>query len=165
MAAIVQLSVKPQVPGQAGLPKRAVPILRITPDGAEGDYNHYRTRKRGGDRDQAVLVVTQDLLSALTAEGWPVQPGDLGENLTISGLREADLGPGVRLQVGEVSLAITKRCDPCTELYNLPYVGKERGPAFLEAMAGSRGWYAKVLAPGVLRPGATVTLSPVAPVT
>ena len=64
-------------------------------------------------RDQTILVVTLGLLAALTVEGWPVQPGDLGENLTISGIRESELRPGVRLHLGEASLAITKPCDPC----------------------------------------------------
>lgn len=159
MGAIVQLSIKAQVPGQVGFPKRAVPILRVTPDGAEGDYNHYRTRKLEGDRDQALLVVTQDLLAALNAEGWPVRPGDLGENLTVSGIREEELRPGAGLQVGEVSITITKPCDPCTELYTLPYIGTERGPAFLKATAGRRGWYAKVLTPGEITPEASVTLT------
>jgi MOSC domain-containing protein YiiM len=165
MGIILRLSVKPQVPGEFGLPKRPVPSLRITLDGAKGDYNHYRTRKLNSDGDQALLIVTEDLLDTLRSEGWPVQPGDLGENLTISGIQESDLRPGVGLQTGDVRLSITKPCDPCTELYTLPYVGKERGPAFLEATAGRRGWYAKVLAPGELTSGCAVSLTTVAAVT
>ncbi len=158
MGSIVRLSVKPQVAGELGLPKRAVPSLRVTLDGAEGDYNRYRTRKLKGDRDQALLVVTQELLTALAAEGWPVHPGDLGENVTVSGIREDDLRPGVRLQMGEVTVAITKPCVPCTELYSLPYVANERGPAFLAATAGRRGWYARVLTPGEITARSSVTL-------
>jgi MOSC domain-containing protein YiiM len=160
MGSIVRLSVKPEVAGEVGLPKHAVPSLRVTLDGAEGDYNRYRTHKLGGDRDQALLVVTQELLTVLAADGWPVHPGDLGENVTISGIREDDLRPGVRLQVGEVTVAITKPCDPCTELFTLPYVGPERGPAFLAATAGRRGWYAKVLIPGEITAHSPVTLIP-----
>ena len=84
MGSIVRLSIKPHVAGEVGLPKQAVLSLRVTLDGAEGDYNRYRTEKLGGDRDQALLVVTQDLLAALAAAGWPVHPGDLGENVTVS---------------------------------------------------------------------------------
>lgn len=164
MGNVVRLSVKSQVPGEVGLPKHAVPFLRVTVDGVEGDYNHYRTHRLGGDRNQALLVVTQELLTALGAEGWPVQPGDLGENLTVAGISEAHLRPGVRLQIGPVTVAITKPCDPCTALYSLPYVGDERGPAFLAATAGRRGWYAKVLTPGEITPHSVVTLGSAAAV-
>jgi MOSC domain-containing protein YiiM len=158
MGSIVRLSIKPEVAGMVGLPKHAVASLRVTLDGAEGDYNNYRTRRLAGDRDQALLVVTQELLIALAADGWPVRPGDLGENVTVSGIREGDLRPGVQLQMGEVTVAITKPCDPCTELFTLPYVGEERGPAFLAATAGRRGWYAKVLTPGEITAHSSVTL-------
>jgi MOSC domain-containing protein YiiM len=165
VTSIVQLSVKSRVRGEVGLPKRAVPQLRVTVDGAEGDYNHYRASQLAGDLDQALLVVTLDLLSTLAAEGWPVRPGDLGENLTLAGVAEDTLGPGVQLRVGEVTLVITKPCDPCTELYTLPYIGDERGPAFLKATAGRRGWYAKVLVPGEITTHSVVSLTPTAAVT
>ena len=164
MIGIAQLSVKSRVRGEVGLPKHAVPRLRVTLDGAEGDYNHYRASQLGGDRDQALLVVTLDLLSTLAAEGWPVRPGDLGENLTLSGVAEDAVGPGVQLQVGEATLAITKPCDPCTELYTLPYIGDERGPAFLKTTTGRRGRYAKVLVPGEITTRSAVSLTPAAAV-
>jgi MOSC domain-containing protein YiiM len=158
MGTVARVSVKPRISGEVGLPKGAVPSLRVTLDGAEGDYNNYRARTLGGDRDQALLLVTEDLLESLRDEGWPVQPGDLGENLTLTGIREADLGPGVQLRVGEVSVVITKPCEPCTELYTLPYIGEARGPAFLKAAMDRRGWYARVLAPGSIAAGSPVSV-------
>lgn len=158
-ASVSRLSIKPRVPGEVGLPKHAVPVLRISPAGAEGDYNHFRATEQNGDPDQAMLLVTEDLLAQLNAAGWPVQPGDLGENLTLRGVPEADLKPGVRLDIGGTGIEVTKACDPCDNLYHLPYVGKERGPAFLKATVGKRGWYARVLAPGEIRTGASVRIS------
>ena len=155
---ILRLSVKPRVPGESGLPKAAVPELRVTEAGAEGDHNNYRTRKLGGDPRQALLLLTEEVLRQLNDEGWPVRPGDLGENLTLADLTEAELLPGAILQVGEVVVEVTLACDPCTGLYTLPYVGPERGPEFLRIMVNRRGWYARVLIPGVLRPGMPVTL-------
>lgn len=157
---IAQLSVKPRVPGEHGLPKHPVPTLRVGPDGAEGDYNNYRRRKLPGDRDQALLLVTEELLATLRQEGWPVAPGDLGENLTLAGIREKDLAPGVGLRIGPVAIEISKPCDPCTELYTLPYVGDLRGAEFLETAIGRRGWYGKVLSGGVLAVGDPVLLIP-----
>ena len=147
---ILQLSIKPQTPGEFGLPKRAVPELRVTRDGAEGDFNNYRTRELHSDPDLALLLLTREVIDGLRTEGWPVQPGDLGENLTLGGIPESSLGPGVRLQAGAVELLISKACDPCTETYVLPYIGPERGPAFVKTLVGRRGWYARVLSPGTL---------------
>ena len=53
--------------------------------------------------------------------------------------------------MGEVVLEVSKACDPCTILYGLPYVGIERGPAFLRALAGRRGWYLRVARGGTIR--------------
>lgn len=148
---VLQMSVKPRVAGEYGLPKRPVDELRVTVEGAEGDYNSYRTRTLAGDPRQAILVVTDEVLRQLNAEGWPVGPGDLGENLTLGGVPEASLQPGTRIQLGEVALEVTLRCDPCTELHSLPYVGKERGAEFVKTMVDRRGWYARVLSPGTVR--------------
>lgn len=155
-----RLSVKPQVKGEYGLPKRAVPQLRITSEGAEGDYNHYRTTKLKGDPNQAVLVLTEEVLVALRSEGWPVQAGDLGENVTLAGVPEASLKPGSRLRIGHCELEVSLACDPCSETYSLPYVGTKKGPAFVRTLKGRRGWYARVLSPGTIATGDTVSVTP-----
>ena len=150
---LLRLSIKPKTGGEYGLPKQAVAELAITPDGAVGDYNHYRAATLAGDPDQAILVVTTDVLDQLQLEGWPVAAGDLGENLTLAGVAETALVPGTRLELGAVRLEITKPCEPCTELHVLPYVGERRGAAFVRTMVDRRGWFAKVLA------GGTITLA------
>lgn len=157
---VQRLSVKPRTPGQRGLPKQAVPRLRITPAGAEGDYNHYRSTKVHGDPDLAILVLTREVIDTLRAEGWPVEPGDLGENLTLDGVQETVLKPGCRLRIGEVLLEVSQPCDPCTEVYVLPYVGKAKGPAFVRTLTGRRGWFTRVLESGEIVPGATVEVTP-----
>jgi MOSC domain-containing protein YiiM len=111
-----------------------------------------------GDLDQALLLLTDEVLEQLRTEGWPVEPGDLGENVTLTGISEGCLGPGARLRFGEVLVEITIPCDPCTELYVLPYVGPGRGPAFIRTLAGRRGWYARVLHVGTIEVGMVVDL-------
>lgn len=155
---LLQLNVKPEVPGEFGLPKRPVPSLRVTPAGAEGDYNRWRTETGNRDPEQAILVITRQLLDDLNGEGWPVQPGDMGENITLGGIAEAALHPGVRLRSGALLLEITKACDPCSELHSLPYIGKERGPEFVRTTMGRRGWYAKVVESGTVTTGAAVSV-------
>jgi MOSC domain-containing protein YiiM len=155
----VQLHLKPREGRARGLPKRAAPKLTITPTGVEGDFNRWRTEKANGDPDQAVLLLTEDILSALQGEGWPVRPGELGENLTLSGLPLGALELGAQVHVGKVVLEVSKPCDPCTVLYTLPYVGTERGPAFIRTMRGRRGWFARVLRGGTVRPDMAVQVS------
>src|SRR5262245_41575196 len=134
MPHVERLSVKPETPGEYGLPKRAVPELVIDRHGAHGDYNNYRQRELAGDDDLALLLITRDLLDTLNREGWPVQAGDLGENVTLAELPEAALAPGVRLSLGPVEVEISKACDPCKETFVLPYIGTERGPAFVRTL-------------------------------
>ncbi len=153
---LIRLSIKPETPGERGLPKRAVPELRITTAGAAGDYNNWRTQRAKGDPDQALLLLTDEVLDRLQAEGWPVRPGDLGENLTLAGIPESTLRPGTRLRLDEVLLEVSKACDPCTELYVLPYIGPQRGPAFVRTLRGRRGWFARVLVGGIVGPNTPV---------
>jgi len=155
---VLRTSIKPRTPGERGLPKPAVPSLDVTSRGAAGDFNHYRAEEMPDDLDQALLLLTEEVLHDLQSEGWPVQPGDLGENLTLTGIPERVLAPGVRLRIGEVLVEVSLACDPCTVLYTLPYVGRERGPEFLRCLKGRRGWYARVLHPGVIIPGTEVHL-------
>lgn len=155
---VLRTSIKPRNAGQRGLPKPAVSSLEVTVQGAVGDFNNYRTEQMPGDLDQALLLLTEEVLHDLQSEGWPVQPGDLGENLMLGGVPERMLAPGTKLRIGDVLVEISLACDPCTTLYALPYVGRERGPEFLRRLNGRRGWYARVLEPGVVTPGTPVLL-------
>ena len=156
---VVQLHLKPREGRSRGIPKRPVSQLTITAAGVEGDFNRWRTEKADGDPDQAVLLLNDEILVDLRQEGWPVQRGDLGENLTLADLPPDALQPGVQLRAGEVVLEVSKACDPCTVLFNLPYVGKERGPEFLRIMLGRRGWYARVLQAGNVSAGAPIEVT------
>ena len=141
---------KPEVPTEHGLPKPAVPEARLTHRGVEGDFNRYRHEEKHDDPDMALLIIPLETLHELNEEGWPVQPGDLGENLTTQGISIDAFVPGRRFRIGETVVEVSKECTPCTNLYLLPYVGAARGPAFLQATLGRRGWYARVLQDGLV---------------
>ena len=151
---VVGLSVKPRTGDEPGLPKRPVSEFQVTRGGVAGDYNRYRTRTLKGDPDSAVLLMTEDVLAALRTEGWPLEPGHLGENILLGGLAYETFAPGTLVTVGDALLEVTRACDPCTELYGLPYVGNARGPAFVKTMLGRRGWYARVLREATVSLGA-----------
>jgi MOSC domain-containing protein YiiM len=150
---IWQLNVKGETPGERGLPKYSEHALDVTVQGAAGDFNRYRHEKKADDPDQALLIMPLEMLTQLNAEGWPVKPGDIGENITTKGIPYDAFAPGRKYRAGTVEFEVSKAAAPCTHLYLLPYVGREKGPDFLKAMVGRRGWYARVLKPGTVRNG------------
>jgi len=156
---IAQLNLKPKEGRARGIPKRPVPRLTIGPEGVEGDFNRWRTESARGDPDQAVLLLAEETLADLRAEGWPVRAGDLGENLTVTGLPPEALRVGAQVRVGEACLELSKPCDPCIVLYSLPYVGTEHGHEFLRTLKGRRGWFARVLRGGTVRVGMPVAVT------
>jgi len=143
---IVQLSVS-----NGGVPKRAVPMARITPLGLEGDA--HRDGEHHGGPERAVCLFAMEAIRELQAEGHPLVPGALGENVTLEGLDWSAVQPGTRLQLGdEVVLEVTRYTTPCFNIrpafrggdYSL--VSQKRHP-------GRSRVYARVVATGMLHGG------------
>ena len=155
---VLQISVKPSTPGEHGLPKISVPIAEVHFGGVDGDYNTYRQEKKKGDPDMAVMLITQGILDDLNNESWPVKCGDLGENLTIGDLSYGAIEPDQKYRVGSALIQISFKCEPCTYLYSLPYIGDERGQEFMKTIKDRRGWYARVLEEGVVSAGDIIKL-------
>jgi len=155
---VLQLNRKPHVPGQHGLPKVPTSHVRITTAGIEGDFNLFRHEEKHDDPDMAILILPRETIEQLNREGWPVRPGDLGENVTTEGLPYDAFAPGRRVRIGESLLEISKPCTPCDNLYLLPYVGTRRGPDFLKTTLDRRGWYARVVREGAVRTGDPIEL-------
>ncbi len=155
---VVRIGVKGAVPGEHGLPKPEVDTARFSRLGVEGDYNLYRQTQRAGDPEMAILLMPLETIEELNREGWPVRPGDLGENVTTGGVPYDRLAPPARMRVGEAVLRVAKPCTPCDNLFLLPYVGPDRGPAFLRATLDRRGWFAEVLQEGRVRRGDRIEL-------
>lgn len=158
---VYRLHRKPETGEERGLPKHAVAEAVLTRAGLEGDFNRYRHEEKHDDPDMAVLLESLETLEGLRREGWPIAPGDLGENITTSGLAEHEFVPGRVFEVGEAQLTIAKACTPCENLYLLPYVGESRGPEFLRTMLDRRGWFARVERPGRVRVGDPIRSRPV----
>jgi MOSC domain-containing protein YiiM len=153
MGRVHRINVKPQTPGERGLPKKPVDSVLVTKAGLVGDFNLYRQDKLHGDPDSAVLLMPLETILELNSEGWPVKVGDLGENFTTTGIPYSRFSPRKAFRLGGTIVEVSRACDPCKNLFLLPYVGTSKGPDFLRVMLGRRGWYARVRTEGRVRGG------------
>lgn len=92
-----------------------------------------------------------------TPSGLPLTAGAFGENLTMEGLLESDVWIGDQLQVGDVVLQVTEPRHPCFKL-NIK-LGFSHASKFM-VQSGYSGFYLRVVQPGTLTAGDTVTLLP-----
>ena len=78
-ARIVQINLS-----AGGVPKHPVSSIRVTVMGLEGDA--HRDRRRHGGPDRALCLFSHECIRTLQAEGHPITPGSIGENLTVAGI-------------------------------------------------------------------------------
>lgn len=153
-----------------GVPKLPIPRAQVGVEGLAGDS--FRHPEFHGGPQQAVLLISSEILERLKQEGFPVFPGALGENLTTQGLDYRELRFGQRFQAGSIELELTKLRQPCKTLnrYNPGGVSIQSRLYDLQARAsnpespvwGFGGFYAKVIRSGEVAPGDTILLvSPV----
>jgi len=142
---VVQVSLSP-----GGVPKRAVASARVTTDGLEGDG--HRDREHHGGPERAVCLYALELIEALRAEGHPVTPGALGENVTLAGLDWSALTPDACLVVGDVLLQITRYTSPCVNI-TTSFAGGDYSRISQKRRPGWSRVYARVLKGGEIRAG------------
>jgi MOSC domain-containing protein YiiM len=149
---IVQINVSP-----GGIPKRPIAEAEVTPEGIRGDsWAHPQIH---GGPIQALLLVTNEGIEELIAQGYPLFAGALGENLTVAGLDRRQMRIGQRYRVGEILIELTKIRAPCSQL---DVYGPSLKQAIYDAQVhagdvssprwGLSGFYARVLGAGVVRP-------------
>ena len=139
-----------------GVPKLAVREAVLTSQGLEGDRQ--RDLRYHGGPERAVCLYALERLLELQAEGHPVFPGSVGENLTVFGLEWSGLAPGARLALGdEAVVEVTSYTAPCKQI-----AGSFRGGEFRRISQrvhpGDSRLYARVLRPGLLAVGHPVKL-------
>ncbi len=150
---IVQINISP-----GGVPKRPVAEAEVTPEGIRGDsWAHPQIH---GGPNQAVLLITSEGIGQLIAQGYPVFPGALGENLTTVGLDRRQMRIGQRYRVGEVLLEITKMRSALHHAGCLRPVHQAGGLRCAKVNAsdassprwGLAGFYARVVHGGIIHP-------------
>ena len=146
-----------------GLPKRAIAEGELTPRGLAGDLQSNR-QIHGGVR-QALLLMTAEAIDELTALGYPLFYGALGENITTRGLDRRALRVGQRYRAGQAVIELTKIRVPCSTV-DIYGAGIQKAMYDQEIKAGNpasprwglSGFYASVARPGTFRAGDPILL-------
>jgi MOSC domain-containing protein YiiM len=139
-----------------GVPKLAVREIIVNELGLAGDEHRFPDIHGGPER--ALCLFSLERILELQAEGHPIFPGAVGENVTIAGLNWQQVAPGVQLSLGaEVLVEITSYTSPCNTIPHFFVDGRyQRISQKLHP-----GWsrvYARVLREGKLQIGQVVEL-------
>lgn len=136
-----------QVSGLFIKPRHGQPVQRQTrlllrsQEGIQGDC----AAQAGSPRQ--VLLVDEPILAR-----FDLQPGDLRENILLrDGLESFSSGQG--LQIGDVLLRLTFRCEPCAYLNTVQ-------PGLMQRLSKHRGWLGMVMRGGAIAIGDAVQLLP-----
>jgi MOSC domain-containing protein YiiM len=138
-------------------------ILLVAGRGVDGDAHAGETVKHRSrvarDPNQPNLrqvhLIHDELFEELSAKGYAVAPGQLGENVTTRGLDLLGLPVGTRLQLGGALVQVTGLRNPCTQLDRF-------APGLMQAVLGrdsngqlvrKAGIMAIVIAGGMVCPG------------
>lgn len=140
-----------------GVPKLGVERVEIGWRGVEGDVQTHR--QHHGRAFQAVCLWSEEVIDALRAEGHPVQPGNVGENVTVAGLDWPTIRPGTRLGLGTCVLEVSSYATPCSQISRW-FTGRQFIRIDEDANPGWARIYAWVLRPGVVAVGDAVVVEP-----
>lgn len=137
--------------GVPKLPMRTTEVnfLGITVDDHNDKVHH-------GGVNGALCLYSLERIVALQAEGHPIYPGSIGENLTIAGLDWDKVQPGSRWRLGDsVYIEISGYATPCSKIRE-SFANEEFNRVHARKHPGWARAYARVLTPGRLTLGDTV---------
>lgn len=119
--------------------------VRLIPDrGIEGDA-------KGHPGIRQINLMCAEVLAKLKDEGFQTDPGQMGEQVVISGIPAESFVPGARLRIGEALLEVTIPRTGCERFETIQ--GRSKA-----SVAGRLGVLAKVLEGGTIGLGDEVTL-------
>lgn len=140
---VLQVNISP-----GGVPKQAVDTANVGRLGLEGDaHDHFDVH---GGPHRAVCLFAVEAIRRVAAEGHPIAPGSVGENLTTEGVELATLAPGTRLAFPSgLELEIAAPANPCDVIRGSFLEGKSGRISILRNPTDSRV-YARVLHDGTV---------------
>ncbi len=86
-----------------------------------------------------------------TLEEFGLVPGQVRENVTVSGIKLAGLAPGSHLQAGQVLFEVVGDCAPCQQIEDIR-------PGLQNEIRGRRGTLCRVIDGGSLQEGDLIEL-------
>ena len=141
---------------KGGVPKPLVQSLQVTIDGCIGDFQ--RDKKHHGGTQRAVCLFSEEVITILQAEGHPVYPGSVGENILLRAVDWELVAIGSKFHFDELVLEVTSDAPPCKTIGDSFTDGRFTKISAKVAPNLTR-WYAKVLNEGQVRIGENVILS------
>lgn len=136
---------------QGGVPKLPLARGEVTLQGLVGDSQRHIQVHGGPER--ALCLYSLERILALQAEGHPIYPGAVGENVTITGLDWEKVVPGARLRLGdEVVIEVTRYTTPCSEIAGA-FLDRQINRILQDMHPGWSRVYARVLQTGAILPG------------
>jgi molybdopterin adenylyltransferase len=106
--------------------------------------------RKGGNPKRNLNIMDDRTLAELRAEGYPTEPGALGENLILAGIDLRALPPRTHLRLGhDAVIALVSARAPCEQLTPID----ERMP---ENVIGRVGMMCRVVESGAIRVGDVV---------
>ena len=153
---MLQVNVSP-----GGVPKLPVERAWVGRLGVAGDGHHEATVHGGPMR--AVCLFGVEAIERLQAEGHPVEPGSVGENLTTVGVEWSTLPVGARARIGErLLIELSSPTAPCsTQRHNFRDGRFSR--ISIELHPSDSRMYARVLEEGEVAAGDPIELLAPAP--
>jgi len=140
-----------------GVPKTPIDTATVGVRGLEADTQ--ATRLHHGRPWQALCLWSREVIDELAAHGHPIEAGNAGENITVSGIDWSSLRGGTVIDVGAVRCQLSSPAVPCSKNAAW-FTNGEISLMDHDLHPGSSRWYASVLRPGVIRTGDPVTVSP-----
>ena len=108
--------------------------------------------RKASQPDRGLNVMSAEILAELALEGFKTGPGQMGEQLAISGLDFSALVEGTRLQIGDTAtIEFIKNRTGCERFEAVQ--GRPR-----ESVAGRVGFMASVVAGGRIKVGEPVSV-------
>jgi MOSC domain-containing protein YiiM len=108
--------------------------------GLEGDRSAFEGNTR------QVLFVDKEIL-----DGAGLSPGQVKENITVTGLNVAQVAPGQVFTIGAVTLEAVGDCEACGKMDAIRM-------GLMDELQGKRGMLAKVINGGAIKVGDTVSV-------
>ncbi|WP_186419243.1 MOSC domain-containing protein [Bosea sp. CS1GBMeth4] len=151
--------------------KPVLPAIRLLAGlGVEGDAHcgetvKHRSRVRVDPTQpnlRQVHLIHAELFDELADAGFPVGPGDMGENLTTRGIDLLGLPVGARLRLGgEALIEVTGLRNPCAQIeaFRPGLLAAVLGRGADGALIRKAGIMAIVLDGGLVRPGDAIGIA------